>query len=87
MVLLFIYIMSMAWFANLVSWKFEFEAWLWIKKNYLTMRLFNCSACFGFWFGLLITIILSGSLIIGITIALIISCIATIMETNLCRLN
>ena len=87
MMLLFIYVMSMAWFANLIAWKLEFKFWLWLKDNYLQMKLFNCSSCFGFWFSFILTIALTGSLVISFPLAILVSLVATIMETNLCRLN
>ena len=82
-----LYIVVMAWIANLLSWRLEFAFWLWLKKNYLTMRLFNCSVCLSFWLTFLLTMILTGSFIFTFMIATVTSLLAALMESQLCKLN
>jgi len=82
-----LYIIGMAWLSNLLAWRLEFESWLWLKKKYLTMRLFNCSVCFGFWLSFIFNIIWTSDLSLSIIISLVISFVAALMEEKLCRLS
>jgi hypothetical protein len=82
-----LYIIGMSWGSNLLAWRLEFEVWLWLKRRYLTMRLFNCSVCLSFWISFIFNIILTGCLGLSIILSLVISFVAALMEDKLCRLS
>lgn len=80
------YIIAFAWFSNLVAWRFDAVWWIYLKDKYLTHKILNCSACFGFWFSLALNIILLHQVSVSIMLALVISCISAIFERYLCVL-
>jgi hypothetical protein len=89
MMALIIFIIGMAWLANLLVWKFDAEWFIKLKNNYVPKnRLFTCTECFAFWFSIPPTFLLfASSILFTLLIALVISVTAAIMEKNLNLFN
>ena len=77
-----LYILSVAWFSNLISWRIDEEAFMKIKEKYFKHKIFNCSTCFGFWFSLVINFFLF-NLITTIMLSFVISLVASVIEKYL----
>jgi len=66
-----IIILAIAWFANLICWRFDHEIYLKFKNKYLDYYILNCSTCLGFWLGIIYTHNIFISLVISLISALI----------------
>lgn len=77
-----LYILSVAWFANLISWRIDSPKFMKIKERFFKHKIFNCSTCFGFWFSLIISFFIF-NITTTIMISLTISLVASVIEKYL----
>lgn len=82
MILLILYIITMAWIANLISWKLDIPLWLKFKKQYLNYKIINCATCSGFWISIPINVILFTNPYLWFFLPFTISVVSTYFENK-----